>query len=94
MHALKLSAKFMPLPQLLPDYAHPARLSSSFHDIRGMLCLRHLRRASQLCLHPHSIASSFVFAPGLENPCIRRKGGTYTVGEATNIKWFEGAVSR
>lgn len=59
-----------------------------------MLSLRHLRRVSQLCLHPQSIASSLVSAPGSERPCIRREGGTYTVDQATNIKWFEGAVSR
>ena len=50
-----------------------------------MLALRRIRSLSCIC---HSSISC------LQLDLPQRKAGTYSVGDATNIKWFEGAVPR
>lgn len=70
--------------------AHPAcaaglKSTSLPADEAGMLGLRRIRSLSCNC---HSSISCVQ----LDLP--RRKSGTYNVGDATNIKWFEGAVPR
>lgn len=58
-----------------------------------MLGARSLRRVSQVCW-PQSIAGSLIAAPHADGFGSVRGSGTYTVEQATNIKWFEGGVTR
>jgi hypothetical protein len=58
-----------------------------------MLAARSLRRVMQVCW-PQSIAGSTGVGPPFDFACQSRGNETYTVDQATNVKWFEGGVPR